>query len=123
MKIPKPVQERRRAVRIDERLPFKIGHAGYESEALTVNVSANGALCWIEKDFPLMTQFKVALSLPTGQKTAPRFKVVSMKGVLVRKEKDTRSRHFLVALYFSSISPADRRYLQKFIEDRSSSNA
>ena len=123
MRTPKPVLERRRSIRITERLPFRIGHADYESQAVTVNISVHGALCVVEQDFPLMTQFKMALSLPAEPKGSRRSKVISLKGVLVRKEKDVRPKHFLIALYFSDIQPADRRYLQKFIESRASTAA
>ena len=123
MKTPKPVLERRRSVRIAEKLPFTIGHEDFESEAVTVNLSAHGALCLVEKNFPLMTQFKVALSLPTEQKGARHFKTISMKGVVVRKQKNGNDKHFLIAVYFSNIKPSDRRYLQNFIERRSAMNA
>ena len=122
MKIPKPVMDRRRSIRIAEKLPFTIGHGHYETEAETVNISGHGALCRVERDIPIMTQLKVALSLPSVRKGA-RAKVISMKGVVVRKEKDALSQKYFIAVYFSDIQPADRQYLEKFIEGRLAANA
>ena len=123
MKIPRAVMERRRSVRIAEKLPFKIGHGEFVTEAVTVNISFCGALCLVRENFPIMTQLKIALSLPDGRKNSRRAKVLLMKGVVVRKEKALADNHFLIAVYFSDIRPVDRQYLQKFIENRSSAAA
>lgn len=123
MIVPKAVKERRRSIRIEEKLPFKIGHGEFAVEAVTVNLSVHGALCSIEEDFPLMTQLKVALSLPDYLTGGRRSKTILLKGVVVRKEKSLQGKHFLIAIYFSDIKPPDLRYLQKFIESRSSAGA
>ena len=120
MKIPKPVSERRRSVRIAEGIPFTIGHRNYEAEAATtVNISAHGVLCLVKKDFPLMAQLKVMFSLPDAHKKGLRGpQVISMKGVVVRKEKTASEKNYLLAIYFSDIKPRDRHFLEKFIEGR-----
>ena len=125
MKIPKPVSERRRSVRIAEGIPFTIGHRNYETEvATTVNISAHGALCLVERDFPLMTQLKVTLSLPDAHKKGLRSpQVISMKGVVVRKETIASDKSYLLAIYFSDIKPRDQHFLEKFIEGRLSADA
>ena len=125
MKIPKPLMERRRSVRIAEGLPFTIGHRDYESElVMAVNISAHGVLCLVERGFPLMTQLKVTLSLPDAHKKGLRSpQVISMKGVVVRKEKITSGKNYLLAIYFSDIKPRDQHFLEKFIEGRLSANA
>ena len=118
MKTPKPVLDRRRSIRITEKLPFRIGHQDYETQARTVNISCQGALCIVEQDIPLMTQLKVALSLPPLRKGATHARTISMKGVVVRKDRDAVARQFLIAVYFSEIKPSDREFLEKFIESR-----
>ena len=117
MKTPKPVLDRRRSIRIAEKLPFRIGHQNYEAEAHTVNISMNGALCIVEREIPLMTQLKIALTLPPASKSA-KGKALSMKGVVVRKEKDPSAEQFYIAIYFSEIKPNDRKSLEQFIESR-----
>ena len=118
MKTPKPVLDRRRSIRIDEKLPFKIGHQDYEAEVRTVNISCQGTLCIVDKDIPLMTQLKLALSLPSSRKGAGGHKTLAMKGVVVRKEKDVTGKQYFIAIFFSEIKPADRAFLEKFIESR-----
>ena len=119
MRTPKPVLDRRRGVRIAEKLPFKIGLENYEAEAVTVNISVNGALCLVEREIPIMTQLKVALTLPLISKaSSQKNKLLSMKGVVVRKEKDPAREGYYIAIYFSDIKPNDRKFLSQFIESR-----
>jgi c-di-GMP-binding flagellar brake protein YcgR len=116
MKTPKPILERRRSVRLHEALPFKIGHAGYETIAKTVNISPHGALCMVDKNIPLMTQLAVAVTLPV--KGAKRGKTLRIKGVVVRREKDPALDRYFVAIYFSEIKSQDQDTLRRFIEGR-----
>lgn len=116
MKTPKPILDRRRSIRVDERLPFKIGHESFESEATTLNISAHGALCLVDKDIPVMTQIRLSISLPGKGKAKP--KAIRLKAAVVRKEKQSPDGPYLVALYFSDISDSDKEHLQKYIESR-----
>ena len=116
MKTPKPILERRRSVRLAEALPFKIGHGNYETTALTVNISAHGALCLVDKNIPLMTQLAVALTLSV--KGSKRGKTLHIKGVVVRREKDPSNERYFLGIYFSSIKPQDQETLRRFVEGR-----
>lgn len=110
MKTPKPILERRRSARLVKQLPFKIGHEGYELEAVTVNISSRGVLCLVDKEMPLMTQVRLALSLPT--------KDIRAKGAVVRREPDFTSGKFYTAIYFTAIKPRDEKLLRAFIDRR-----
>ena len=118
MRTPKPILDRRRSVRVDEELPFKIGHQNYEAQARTVNISEHGALCLVDKNIPLMTQVALALMLPPVDKNAKHGKTLRMKAVVVRREKDPSSDDYFLALYFSKISDQDSEILFRFIESR-----
>ena len=110
MKLPKSIEDRRRSIRIEESLPFKIGHEGYEIEATTVNISSTGVMCLVEKDIPMMTQVQFGLSLND--------KILKAKGVIVRKERDPESGKFFVAIFFSDIKEKALEALITFIHDR-----
>lgn len=112
--------ERRRSLRITETLPFVIGHEGFEIEAVTVNLSALGAMCRVTREIAMMTQLAVALSLPGD--SGARARKIRMKAVVVRKEKEPASDTFLIAIYFSDIKPEDRAALEAFIKRRSGRN-
>lgn len=96
-------------------MPFKIGHDDFEFEARTINLSHNGALCLVDKEIPIMTKLRVAISLP-----GPNGAAVTVKagGVVVRKEREPQSDKFYVAVYFARIKPSDQRLLKEFIDRR-----
>lgn len=114
MNTPRRILEKRRSVRISEPLLFKIGHKGYDIQAITINISCHGAMCVVDQDIPMMSQLKIGLELPG--RAAGKTKTIHMKGVLVRKEKDVRTGRFLVAVYFSDMKPQDQKRLEKFID-------
>ena len=116
MKIPRPIQERRRAIRIAESLPFHISGQGFEIEAKTLNISATGALCRVSKNIPLMTQLKIGLVLPHHSKSSSQLKTLYLKGVVVRKEVSGDDPDvYDIALFFPDIRAADRKLLDAFI--------
>ena len=116
MPIPRRIQERRRSVRVSELLLFKIGHRGYDIQAITLNISSHGAMCVVDKDIPMMSQLDIGIELPS--KVSGKHKVVRMKGVVVRKEKELHTGRFLVAVYFSDLGEADQKHLEEFIARR-----
>lgn len=120
MKTPKPILDRRRSIRVDESLPFKIGHAEYEVLATTINISQHGALCVVDKSVPVMTQLALALTLPEGR-SSKKGRTLRLKGVVVRREKDPLADRYFLAIYFSDIKQEDQETLRRFIEGRLSS--
>ena len=101
-------------MRISEPFLFKIGHRGYDVQAITINISSHGALCIVDRDIPIMSQLNIGLELPAG--FSQKQKTIHLKGVLVRKEKEERTGRFLVAVYFSGIKPADQKRLEHYIQ-------
>ena len=112
MKIPKPIGDRRRAFRLNCELPFRIGHQGYESEVVSINLSYTGAYVKVSEDIPMMSKLAISISLPTQKK------IIRVKGVVVRKIKDDNSGAYFIAVFFSDIKPADQDKLKKFIQSR-----
>ena len=115
MKTPKPIQDRRRAIRIEENLPFHIGHDQYEVEVRTVNISKSGVLCLTDKPIPLMTKLKIGLQLPGSARKASGFHA---QGVVVRREPDPASDKFYIGIFFSDIAPKDLQLLEDYIDQR-----
>ena len=109
--------ERRRSIRIHEALEFHIGHGSYDTRAVSTNISLHGAMCFVDKSIPVMTQVEIALSLPGNSSLKP--KKLNLKGVVVRIHEDRLQRgKFSIAIYFSEMKPADKKTLQNFIEHR-----
>ena len=102
--------ERRRSVRIEENLEFQFGIDGYDIHATTLNISSHGAMCLVDTNIPLMAKLKITLSLSS--------KKLLLEGVIVRKEKDSLTNRFYIAIFFSGIKPSDQKTLDEFIRHR-----
>ena len=118
MNIPKPILERRRSIRVDDNLHFQFGHAGYDIQAVTIDISTTGAMCLLDADVPLLTKLKIRLSIPTPAKGTRRPRMVGVEGVIVRKDKDPITARYYVGIFFSSISPKDQAFLESYIQSR-----
>ncbi len=120
MRIPKPILERRRSVRLEEALPFKIGLEGFEQEAATLNVSSHGAMCLLEKDIPMMTKLSMVITLfvPSQKISFRKKRNIHLKGVVVRKEIDPATGQFQTAIFFSDITAEDQEVLDEYILSR-----
>lgn len=123
MEIPKPIQERRRSLRIDESIPFRIGTKDFDIEAETVNISVGGALCILDKPLAAMTRMDIALALPAYKANSFRRKTIYLKGVVVRSEKDAVSGKYYTAIFFSEGQPSDLKSLSDFIQSRISASS
>ena len=116
MVIPKRILEKRRAVRVDENLHFQFGYGGYEIQAVTINISASGAMCLVDSDIPLLTRLKI--KFPLSSEKRPRKKNIDMEGVVVRKQKDTLTGRFYLAIFFSRVNDEDRKALEGYLHER-----
>ena len=115
MKTPKRILDRRRCLRIDETLPFQMGREGFEFESASVNISANGALCVMDHEVPVMTKLSILISIPAHAQHAK--KTLKVRGVVIRRDKNSDGKYH-TAIFFSEIKPGDQRTLQDFIEHR-----
>ncbi len=123
MDIPKPIQDRRRSLRVEERIAFKIGTKDFEIEAETINISKGGALCILNKPVAAMTKLDIALSLPPYKKSAYSKKTIYLKGVVVRCQEGSERNKYYTAIYFSEGQPSDLKSLGDFIQSRASASS
>lgn len=114
MRTPKPILDRRRSIRIEDNLPFTIGHEESRIVVRTMNVSSHGALCRVNRDIPVMTQLEIGLSVPAAKAS----RSIRLQGVVVRKEKVPHTGDYLVAIYFSQVKPKDQKILDDYIRRR-----
>lgn len=109
-------KDRRSATRIkDEELTLKLNIGDFDSMTHTLNISASGVYCKVEKELPLMSRVKVALMLPG--------KDITLDGVVVREHPvviDGQTRHYDVAIFFENPSPKDIEIIQSYISKKSS---
>ena len=108
-------QERRAFPRIpDEGLSLKVCLGDYDVITHTLNVSASGIYCKIEKEVPLMSRVRLVLMLPDD-------KAIEVDGVIVREHPviiDGVIRHYDVAIFFEDLSQKNRDAISNYISKR-----
>ena len=78
--------EKRKHLRINKRILFKLKTDDFDIVAETINLSCIGACCQVNKSIPFMTSLKVAFALPDyDNEKEPKY--VTCNGVVVRTEK------------------------------------
>lgn len=110
--------ERRKYPRIkDKEISIKLSGDGVRTISQSLDVSASGIYCKLDRRIPLMTRVQLVLSIPAkGNGSA---KKLNIDGVVVREHpvmKDGRAEHYDVAIFFDALMPKERRILEQYIE-------
>ncbi|MBF0489393.1 MAG: PilZ domain-containing protein [Candidatus Omnitrophica bacterium] len=108
--------ERRRHVRLEQLIPFKISSGDLDFVTETKNFSSSGALCLVNKHITPMTKLKLHFLLPLKRNNKVVNKRISCEGVVVRSESAVDQDSFQTAIFFSDISPRDSQIIHEFVE-------
>ena len=111
--------EKRKHLRINKRIPFKLKTDDFDIVAETINLSCIGACCQVNKSIPFMTSLKVAFALPDyDNEKEPKY--VTCNWVVVRTEKGSSKANlgttYNIAIYFNEIEKSEKEKIAYFIE-------
>lgn len=111
-------QERRAHPRIRDEAPtLKLNLGDFDSMTHTLDISASGVYCKVEKEIPLMSRLKLVLMLPdeNGAKT------LEVDGVVVREHPvviNGHTRHYDVAIFFDNLTEKQRSLISDYVAKR-----
>ncbi len=115
-------KERRRYPRIkDKDISLKLAGDGFDTISQSLDVSASGVYCKVDRRIPLMTRVQVVLSLPGRTKTSSPT-TMDIDGVVVREhpvKKNGRVQYYDVAIFFNTLLPKEREKLVQYINRKS----
>ncbi|MBU1894564.1 MAG: hypothetical protein KJ983_01945, partial [Candidatus Omnitrophica bacterium] len=83
----------------------------------SLDVSASGIYCKVDRKIPLMTRVEVLLSIP-GNNKSNSSSTMTIEGVVVREhpvKKDGVVQHYDIAIFFNTLLPKERRRLMQYI--------
>lgn len=113
-------QERRRHPRIkDKDISIKLSGDGFNAITQSLDVSASGVYCKVDRQIPLMTRVQIVLSIPTGKKPASSSDSMTIDGVVVREhpvKENGKITHYDVAIFFNTLLPREKEKLVRYIE-------
>lgn len=111
--------ERRKTPRIDdEELSLELHAGGFDTMAHTLNISASGLYCKVDRDMPIMSRISLMLMIPDSSAGALELRKVEVEGVVVRAHPviiDGEVRHYDVAIFFDNLSPKARELIAGYI--------
>jgi len=112
-------QERRSFPRIDDdSLSLKLKIGSFDTVAHTLNLSASGIYCKIDKEMPPMSRVNLVLMIPDMSRDDRAVKTLEVSGVVVRQHPviiDGQTKHYDVAIFFDDLSAKDRELITSYI--------
>ena len=114
--------ERRLFPRVrDEGLALKLRAGDFDTVTHTLDISASGIYCKIDREIPLMSRVRVKLMVPDPAKTDKLAKELDVDGVVVREHPviiDGVIKHYDAAIFFDNLSAKSREMIQNYISNR-----
>lgn len=114
--------ERRSFPRItDEGLPLKLNIGDFDAMTHTLNLSASGLYCKVDRALPLMSRVRLVLMVPESSKDDKPLKNLEVDGVVVREHPviiDGQIKHYDVAIFFENLSPKNREMITAYITSK-----
>src|SRR3989338_8822883 len=81
----RPKVERRKHLRVEEKIPLKIKDEGFDTISVTKNISCSGVFCQVDGYFPLLSKVKIVLLLPSDLKIPLKIKDEGFDTISVTK--------------------------------------
>lgn len=111
--------ERRRAPRIaDDGLSLEVKSGDFDIMTHTLNISASGIYCKVEREIPLMSRVQLMLMIPDPAKDGKSSIGVEVEGVVVRQHPviiEGRVKHYDIAIFFENLSAKHREMISTYI--------
>lgn len=117
-------EDRRKYPRIrDDKVSLKLKGEHFDSTiSQSLNISASGVYCKVDKEIPMLSRVKIILMLPVeGVSPRTKMKRIETEGVVVREHpviEDGKIVHFDVAVFFDNLSVKDRENIKEYIETK-----
>jgi len=112
-------KERRSFPRIrNEGLSLKLNTGDYDTITHTLDISASGLYCKIEREIPLMSRVKIALMLPDVSGDRKTAKSLEVDGVVVREHPvivDGKIKHYDMSVFFDNLPERTRNAIAGYI--------
>lgn len=111
--------ERRSFPRVkDEGLALKLKAGDFDTITHTLDISASGIYCKIDREIPLMSRVRIKLMVPDAAKADKATRELDVDGVVVREHPviiDGVIKHYDAAIFFDNLSEKSREIIQSYI--------
>ena len=113
--------ERRKYPRVkDQDVAIKLSGEGFTTVSQSLDISASGVCCKVDRHLPVMTKVEVVLVVPSKSRSSSHT-TLDIEGVVVREQpvkKGGKIQQYDVAIFFTSLTPKERDLLINYIEKK-----
>jgi hypothetical protein len=105
----------------DEGLALKLNSDDFDTVTHTMDISASGVYCKIDREIPLMSRVRLKLMVPEAAKPEKNLKELDLDGVIVREHPviiDGIIKHYDAAIFFDNLSAKNRDIIQSYISSK-----
>jgi hypothetical protein len=102
----------------DGELTLELKSGDFDAMTHTLNISASGLYCKVNKHIPLMSRVKLILMVPQVSGGNVEKKPLAVEGVVVREHPvimDGETRHYDVAIFFDDLNPKAREMISSYV--------
>ena len=114
--------ERRSFPRVhDEGLSLRLNAGDFDTVTHTLDISASGIYCKIDREIPIMSRVRLKLMVPDTAKANKGTRELDVDGVIVREHPviiDGVIKHYDAAIFFDNLSEKNREIIQGYISSK-----
>ena len=114
--------ERRSFPRVrDEGLSLRLNSGDFDTVTHTLDISASGIYCKIDREIPIMSRVRLKLMVPDSIKSNKGTVELDVDGVIVREHPviiDGVIKHYDAAIFFDNLSEKNRDIIQNNISSK-----
>ena len=114
--------ERRSFPRLrDEGLFLKLNSGDFDTVTHTLDISASGIYCKIDREIPIMSRVRLKLMVPDSAKSSKSTIELDVDGVVVREHPviiDGVIKHYDAAIFFDNLSEKNSEIIQNYISSK-----
>ena len=117
-------KERRKYPRIkDNKISLKLKTEQFDTTiSQSLNISASGVYCKVDKELPLLSRVKIILMLPLdANDKKSKTNKVEIEGVVVREHpviENGKLKHYDLAILFDNLSARDREAIKEYVAQK-----
>ena len=116
----KPEKRKYRRIK-DESVSLKVSAGNIDIITKSLDISAAGVYCKVEKEVPLLSRIKVLLILPPVNTKSKENLKIETDGVVVREHpviENGKVAHYDIAVFFDNISVKDKEAILAYINGK-----
>ena len=102
----------------DEAVSLRVKGEEFDAITHTLNISASGVYCKVDRELPLMSRVKLMLMIPEKSGSRDDAAKIDVTGVVVREHPvivDGEIKHYDVAIFFDALTERDKETISQYV--------